>query len=262
MDEQKPKEPSVPNPAHYLGKVLTAKEHLLPVILSTVAVLAGSGITASIISDSYNEIPDKIGTEAEESIMAEHTKAITNLDIESLKLQQAQINQELAMKLGEELPSDAVNIADLKNTFSNNAQNTFFDIHLNGITDDEAAISEENFETLHKKATDIMKKHGTLKDLSLNHFIEAGALDECIADTNITDSNNDIARYNSVKELNQCMVDLRNDGSPAIILGGVGAGIISLMASMVLLIGGGEVLANTPKNIPLRRSKKNLPSKF
>ncbi len=224
-------------------------------LVMLLSVLGGGFGTGSYVADIYFETPDEVGTSMEESIMAGHAEAFNQLKLTKLELDQATAEYNLKSELNEDTSNEQASIDDLTTKFRTMANDVATGLYLDGITESEAAISEVNFEAQRSKLITLFNETETVSGLPNSEAsIEAGALDECIAETNLHGSDNDMLRSADRKDLNQCMVNYYESGKdalPVAILFGLALGAI-----------GGTGIVAAGRKVSGALNRKRLPTNY
>ncbi len=284
MEEEKTtKERSIPNPAYYLGEFLVGegserindkknenKMYGGP-FLALALSLASPFITYDLINNDQLAL-DTEGTSMEASVMADHREAFSELAKTKVLLDTAISDNEMYSEFGVISAEEKEETRNLLDLFSEQANRAATDLYLKEIvtenTADEkagAAISEENFKILHSELLELTDGYDTIQgNLGINTEISPGMLDQCIADTTMTQSGESSERYKDMVNLNSCMSNMNNENAIDItdtIISGLSI-IPGFLLGIAIFGVGGDALIKLPKRIPLKPKKGRLPSNY
>ncbi len=210
--------------------------------------LVATGLSFAIIPavvDDNRTLPDATGTALEESVLDRHLQNFTALkelrtDIDLLKARHA-------------LTGGSEELTTLKTAFGEKALNAYKDLYLEGATAEGAAISEQNFEMLRNRfAQEIINP----AELGFKSRINAGFLDETLAVTPLN-SATDRERFETVREINNTMAEVKDDKLSPNGKAGLAAGGIAFLL-LILSATAGIGWEYEPRRVPRRKPKKSF----
>ena len=210
---EKSKDLTIPNPLHYIGEHFKSPETGIN-SLGYGAVLGLIGLfiatEGSIQTLTPDSTADNQGTELFATTLADHEKALTTLKDQAYMIAKINVEQEFN-KLS---PDETKNYETTKNTFTENAQQVLFDLYTKGATNNEAAISEQAFDSLHKRLINLAGKNLKIRSIKYNlGNVVSDMLDECIATTSTPKNATKIAQFNTVSNIQSCMAEHQSDNS-------------------------------------------------
>lgn len=179
------------NPKQKAGEILGD-----PFVFMGLTAIMGISITFGT-APLFDELktPDNVGTAQEETVLAEHQATFTELqDMKTeIGLYEARAN----------LGGDVDELSRLKDDFAKQAVDAYLDLYVEGASQDGAAISEQQFVELRNTFTNTI---ASPEKLGFNNTIEAGMLDEFLAQSTLSTST-DEDKYKTVRALDQQMAD-------------------------------------------------------
>ncbi len=258
-------ERSIPNPAHYLGSLLMARDESVAATLSVFLALA----TPFVVHDlnEYNPPFDTEGTSMEASVMSDHRQAFSDLKEARIMLDSAIATNATYSDIGLLSEAKKESVMRLVDNFSEQAREVTLDLYLQNIVTTDtadnkagAAISEVNFNSLHSELLELTDGYENIQDnLGISKKIAPEVLDECIIDTKFIQSGEEIDRYQDMTNLNKCMNGMAKDIQFDELIN-ITTSIASALPGFILgclVFGiGGRTLENTPERIKLKPKRK------
>ena len=255
MSQTEGKTVKIPNPVHYTGKFFEVISIGGPMVTGVLV----AGMTGNLISDSFQDDIDNVGSSEQQELVAEHQADLQALKKQKLELDIAQAEHAYQVEFGDAAGSTAT-VQSLQDAFTEQAQKELMDLYLQGATAEGAGIGEQDFQELHKTFLSITQEDVDLQAMGYQKDISVGILDEALSNTNISETSNDIERFNAMKQINQIMHEETTDGAGFAFLGWVGSFLVSAFLSGALFMGAGDKMSKQSSTITLgRRRKRHQP---
>lgn len=251
---------SIPNPLHYTGRFLEAGDHA-PAVILTIASAMTAGIFAGIGTHDALQYDVDAGTEMQAELLAEHQQDLADLKAQKLQLDLVQAQHAIKVNQNTATDAETAELGTLQEAFEEQAHKELMDIYLQGASNDGAALGEAEFANLHKSFMDIAAEEMDFEGMGYETTINPDALHEMLEDVDLSKTSSSVfAQHNAMQEINQKLHDERSQGEGMGLLVGFAGGIGSLIATMFLLIVGGDKLTEQPSRIQLgRRRKRHMP---
>ncbi len=266
MSRNNEEERSIPNPLHYFGQFCMAGDGPMVIVLSLITAVSGA-INVGMSNDrDANAERDNQGTAMEESAMSHHREAFNEIKATKTALDEIVAKNAIHTELGVLSDEQKEETRRLATIFSEQVNSATLDLYLKDVnptdTADEkagAAISENNFRDFHIELEELTDGYESIQEnIGMNTTIYTPSLDECIASSDLTQSDEYSERYKDMQEINSCMASEfnqysnDNDNSTLAILTFFGG----LLGGIGLFGFGGEKMSKLPERIKLKPKRK------
>ncbi len=246
----------VPNPVHYTGRALRFGG-ILPFVTAACTGLLGGAYTAVSLDQAvFADDIDNVGSAQQEELVAEHQRDLTALKTQKLELSLAEAQFDLNKDQGNTTAEDAAALTQLQDDFEQQAHKELMDLYLQGASNDGAGISEQDFYALHDTFLKATEGQIDFEAMGYDPDVEHGALDDALARVDIPEDGSKFAQHNTMQEMNEYMAEQTNNGNGIVTFTFFSTTFLLGNIIFNLLMGAGNMMADTSRKIPVGRRKK------